>query len=422
MKYFYLKIFLLFFSILVELNVYSQTRLAEIVENPEYSGGIYYSYHYSPGLIVPPPDGYQPFYISHYGRHGSRYHTSEEAYIRPLVMLRKVGKLGKLMPKGQEVLAKIEALAMDAHLRYGDLSPRGVQEQRGIAERMVVNYPEIFLTDNDRKCYIECHSTLVPRCILSMAAFCERIKEFNPAIVTTRYASSRDLDYMANCQAMQSLGNEPDRIADSICRTILRPERLMKTLMTDWKYIDDPQDLMLRLHTLASIVQDVNHLGITPFYDIFTNEELYELWKCENIRRYLQMGPSVRFGDSLISDAKPLLRNIIETSQDVIDGKLTLSASFRFGHDSYLMPLLALLNIKGAADRVANLHDLNKHWSVEKVSPMAANIQFIFFRNSHTGEVRVRILHNEHDVELPLSGGPYYPWDKLKNYCESLYQ
>ena len=118
MKYFYLKIFLLFFSILVELNVYSQTRLAEIVENPEYSGGIYYSYHYSPGLIVPPPDGYQPFYISHYGRHGSRYHTSEEAYIRPLVMLRKVGKLGKLMPKGQEVLAKIEALAMDAGVNF----------------------------------------------------------------------------------------------------------------------------------------------------------------------------------------------------------------------------------------------------------------------------------------------------------------
>lgn len=37
------------------------------------------------------------------------------------------------------------------------------------------------------------------------------------------------------------------------------------------------------------------------------------------------------------------------------------------------------------------------------------------FRNSGTGDVRVRVLHNELDAKLPLAGGPYYPWKELKN-------
>lgn len=255
-----------------------------------------------------------------------------------------------------------------------------------------------------------------------MAAFCERIKELNSSVSITRDASARDLGYMANYPAIRAAGKEPDRVADSICRALVRPERLMKMLITDSECIDDPQELMIRLHILAAITQNVNHLNIEAFYDIFTDEELYTLWECENMRRYLQMGPSARFGDPFVADSKPLLRNIIETGQKVIDGKSNLSASLRFGHDSYIMPLLALLNVEGTSARVENLRKLGAFWSVEKVSPMAANIQFIFFRNPRTADVRVRVLHNELDAKLPLAGGPYYPWKELKKYCESLYE
>ena len=422
MNYSYLKSILQALLLLIVSSVSAQTSPTELAENPERSGGIYHSYDYHPGPAVPVPKGYMPFYISHYGRHGSRYHTSEKAYTRPLEALRKAEAAGKLTPQGRKVLTTVEQLAEDARLRYGDLSPRGVQEHRGIAERMFAAYPEIFATDNGRICHIDCRSTLVPRCILSMAAFCERIKELNPSVSITRDASSRDLGYMANYPAIRAAGKEPDRVADSICRALVRPERLMKMLITAPECIDDPQELMIRLHILAAITQDVNHLNIKAFYDIFTDEELYTLWECENIRRYLQMGPSARFGDPFVADSKPLLRNIIETGQKVIDGKLDLSASLRFGHDSYIMPLLALLNVEGTSARVENLRKLGAFWSVEKVSPMAANIQFIFFRNSDTGDVRVRVLHNELDAKLPLAGGPYYPWKELKKYCESLYE
>ena len=175
-----------------------QNARQEIYADPDKAGGVYYAYTYDNPARTPAPEGYEPFYISHYGRHGSRYHSKEEAYAEPLAALRKADKAGALTPKGREVLAKVETLAADACKRYGDLSPRGVQEHRGIAERMFAAYPGVFSTDGGRVCRIESRSTQVPRCILSMAAFNERLKELNPAIRATRDASARDLCYLAN--------------------------------------------------------------------------------------------------------------------------------------------------------------------------------------------------------------------------------
>ena len=31
-------------------------------------------------------------------------------------------------------------------------------------------------------------------------------------------------------------------------------------------------------------------------------------------------------------------------------------------------------------------------------------------------------MHNERDANLPVAGGPYYPWKELKKYCESRYR
>ena len=45
------------------------------------------------------------------------------------------------------------------------------------------------------------------------------------------------------------------------------------------------------------------------------------------------MGPSARFGDPLVADARPLLRNIVETADRVVAGESDLSASLRFGPD-----------------------------------------------------------------------------------------
>lgn len=58
----------------------AQTYRDKIEENPERAGGVYHYYEYAPSALTKAPKGYKPFYISHYGRHGSRYHTSANLF------------------------------------------------------------------------------------------------------------------------------------------------------------------------------------------------------------------------------------------------------------------------------------------------------------------------------------------------------
>ena len=42
-------------------------------ENPDRSANNMHSYEFDPIVDTKAPKGFKPFYISHYGRHGSRY-------------------------------------------------------------------------------------------------------------------------------------------------------------------------------------------------------------------------------------------------------------------------------------------------------------------------------------------------------------
>lgn len=52
-----------------------QEVMALLKEDPTRSVNLHHNYE-APSKIVdtPAPKGYKPFYVSHYGRHGSRYH------------------------------------------------------------------------------------------------------------------------------------------------------------------------------------------------------------------------------------------------------------------------------------------------------------------------------------------------------------
>ena len=67
---------------LAALPAQAQTTDAELAAHPEYtlSGAMPYP---EPGKNVKyakAPAGYKPFYISHYARHGSRFHHSADEY------------------------------------------------------------------------------------------------------------------------------------------------------------------------------------------------------------------------------------------------------------------------------------------------------------------------------------------------------
>ena len=254
-------ILLLLSVLLLSGGAAAQSTKEQTLEDLNRTAALYYCYENHPrAAATPAPEGYEPFYISHYGRHGSRWHASESVYESPHAKLRKAAEAGKLTPLGEDALRRIEVVADDARHRYGDLSPRGVREHRGIAERMYCSFPEIFSTADGRLCRIRARSTLVPRCMLSMAAANERLKELNPAIDITREASKRYLDYMFRMTEANKIKKEiKQRIAELREREI-DPSRFVRALVTDPSLVGNRKEqlrFMNDLYCVASVMQDV---------------------------------------------------------------------------------------------------------------------------------------------------------------------
>lgn len=170
----YIFLVLLFLS---NLFTFGQTTKQELFDTPEKTAGVHYAYP-SENLpqSTPVPKGYEAFYISHFGRHGSRYLISDDSYKSVLNLFEVAKENNALTPLGEDVLYRLKIVWKEAEFHGGDLSPLGVREQRGIAERMYRNYPKIFTDD----AHMTACATTVVRCALSMDAFCERLKEFNP--------------------------------------------------------------------------------------------------------------------------------------------------------------------------------------------------------------------------------------------------
>lgn len=57
---------------------------------------------------------------------------------------------------------------------------------------MYRNFPEVFRSG----AVVDAQATLVVRCVLSMAAFCERLKELNPRLEVSRTAARRTTRYL----------------------------------------------------------------------------------------------------------------------------------------------------------------------------------------------------------------------------------
>lgn len=58
----------------------AQTSKEEMFSTIEKTGGVYWAYPLDFAPQTRAPKGYKPFYVSHYGRHGSRYLIGDRDY------------------------------------------------------------------------------------------------------------------------------------------------------------------------------------------------------------------------------------------------------------------------------------------------------------------------------------------------------
>ena len=396
-----------------------QTTRHDVLEDIRRTGGIYYAYPADTMVQTPPPAGYRPFYISHYGRHGSRWLTTDRQYLDALETFRQADEAGKLTPLGEDVYERLQRIWEDARGRTGDLSPLGTQQHRDIAARMYRSFPEVFQGDRT----IHSQSTPVVRCVLSMSAFDERLKELNPMLRITRDAYARDLAYMNHYdERSRRWMRDPDAAwrpeYEAFRERHIRPARLTALLFNDPHYVRrhiDSRSLMYDLFRIASSLQNVD-LEVT-LYDLFEPEELFDLWQVGNYTRYVTNGPAAVNGGMIPDNAKPLLRNFLDRADEALKAD-TVAATLRFGHDVNPMPLTALLEFEGYDTAVADPDEFYRVWSDYIVSPMAANVQWIFFRNDDSDDVLVKFLVNEKEASIPIPTdvAPYYHWRDVERF------
>ena len=393
----------------------------EIMQNPDLAASNSAVYPAVTAQQTPAPHGKKPFYLSHYGRHGSRYLTKIEEYDYVIRILKWADAKDKLTPLGKDVLRRARLLEKQVRNRWGDMTELGFQQHRDIVRRMTQNYPGIY----KGKANIDARSTLVPRCVLSMSTALQQLTAINPRLNIHQDASQHDLHYM-NYQDKKLRERPKDSVAvakyNEYCRQHQKWDRLMKSLFNDTTYIREKVDgerMNYHLFRLAGSIQNTTYHGQLTLYDIFTPDEIYHNWLTANASWYLGFGHAPLTGGEQPYTQRHLLKKLVEDADSCIRLPKP-GAQLRFGHDTMVLPLVCLIDLNGYASAVGDLDSLPaRGWVDYRVFPMACNLQFVFYRkNPKDQDVLVKILLNEREGTLPLDSdtAPYYRWSDVRNY------
>ena len=386
------------------------------------------------------PKGFKPFYMSHYGRHGSRYLLNTPQYADPYNMLKQADEKGILTDFGKDVLGRIEIMAKDADGHLGDLTIVGQQQHRGIARRMVRNYPEIF----NKKTTIVARSTTSHRVIASMTAALMEFSSILPQMDIDFNDSDYDKGYMnSEDRAINSAKNSRERNAavSAFNAKHNNPDRLMCALFTDTTFItryertsssgsvsvsNRADDLYTKIYDIAANMGSHSYLGF-DLDDVFTYDEWYDCWLQNNLYWFSVSGYHELTQNVVPYGHATLLQDFLDKA-DIAIANGTPAANLRYGHDTALYPLLCLMEVNDCGYKPDDIEDLATKWVNYDIVHMASNLQLIFFKDKN-GTILVRALLDEREAKLPVecykdAKGKEYPyfyeWDKLEKYYRDI--
>ena len=383
------------------LNRYLLLGMACLIAGPlfaqyEKMGGVYYAYPVTETTMLAAPEGYEPFYISHYGRHGSRWLPNDKRYTWVNRQFKDKNRLTKL---GKDVRKRLEKIWKNAEGNGGLLTPLGGRQHRQIARRMYQNFPQLFTAE----AHITAHSSTVNRCKTSMENFVAELKAQNPSIKIDPITREEDMAWIAY------KSKEQNYLEHSFDWPLpISTDRFINALFTDASHLSksNREKLLSELHTIASDMQDVE-LKVS-LYDIFTEEELKTVYNLNNRRMTLHNGDEI-MNNGIAARCATSLWSRIKADADAAIARGDIGADLRFGHDTNLYRLMTLMGID------------TKDKPMDELLPMAANLQMIFYKNAQ-GRVLVQLLHNEHPATIsnlsPLTSYllPLYYWEDLKQH------
>ena len=413
------KVILIIFLLFSFLLVWGQRTHVreEVFANPQRSYGNDFPYPAETYRLTPSPKGYKPFYISHYGRHGSRYYWEPSFYKRIDSLLTGAHEKGILTEAGEAFYRQYSSILPELTSRVTELSSLGYEQHARIAKTMYDSFPEIFKKGG----HVEAFSSLEGRCIVSMAAFCQSLAGQNRKLDIFQRASretlgavvpdSRDNPWRWTCDPEPfPVSGEPSVSASPAAR-----KRALVNLFFKEASLEEWEQNIIQstLNTFYTSLPSIGHEGIMG--EPYSTEEMYSRWEVANAGYYRHYWSRRKL-------AVPIVEDILDRAEDVISGRSSEIADLRFGHDSYLGPLNILLGLDGALT-VPSQPDDFKYVYQNYNTCMAGNIQFIFYKSRKAGdEVLVKALLCGQEVTLPLPGDlyPYYRWSDVQKFYREL--
>lgn len=395
----------------------SEAAVRALMEEPTRAGNNLNSYEFFPISDTPAPKGYTPFYISHYGRHGSRSNWGGKAY-EDLIRTLEIGKgLGILTPGGDSLRVAARRVLECYDGMDGRLSQRGTREHAAIAERMYKRYPEVFEGQKNVRAY----ASTVQRCIISMNAFTNSLIRQNTALQIRLDTGEQFMKYISNDQGWQQLTSPAMRKSIEWMRQV--PDDtlgVLSRLFTDVDkartFVDSPRRLTENVFNTAVVAEDFDIEE--DLYRFLPFDAIYRRWAQNNLFLYLGHCNSADAGAQRVPLAASCVEDIVKKADECI-ATGAYAADLRFGHDYPLMALASYLGVEGVGDRL-EVEEVCDKWFGFWNIPMASNLQLIFYRNK-AGDVLVKFLYQEQERLLrglePYSG-PYYKWETVKANLE----
>ena len=403
--------------LLISLAAFAQTSPeldAYLREFPQRAGFNTHSYEFLPIKDTPAPGGFKPFYISHYCRHGSRSHGSDASLQKLKSYLQTAANEGILTPAGDTVFYYTKKVLELHNGMDGRLTPRGAREHEQLARRMYQRYPGVF-----RNGEVHALSSVVPRCLVSMAAFTSTLKSCKSDLIITWDAGEKYQKFIS--RACPSAVKEKARAIVHGPLTAVQVD----TLAAYSRIFTDPERgkvIFKKPYRLFSYIYSLAR--ITEAFDIEENLFRFLPWEVVlsdynsgALSAYLQQCNSEPFGDERMPRASILADEMVRKADEAIAGA-PVAADLIFGHDWPFLGICSYFGLEGYGYPRLTAEQAYGSWNGAKLCPYAANLQIIFYRN-RKGMVLVKFLANEQETlipELEAYSGPYYKWVDVKSF------
>lgn len=412
---------LVLFFVAVSLCAQTVSPLDELKADPRKAYGTDYPYSFEKVKLTKAPKGYKPFYISHYGRHGSRYYWSDRLYYELDSLLTKAHQKQLLTAEGEAFYNKFMASKEELKTGISELTQLGWEQHQFIARTMYNNFPQVFKKGGN----VLAISSLSGRCVLSMSAFCQELVQCNPKIEIREQSSRFTLDGVVPTDRQNPVKHRFPRVTPRYEKNKDRfkyednlREKIIPRVFTSTEGLPgNLHHIGSNLINLYTSLPSIGHEGMMG--NIITDQEIVDQWENSNLGSY-----SWVFGPQ--NDMIPVLQDIIRKAEAAINGTSDHIADLRFGHDTCLGPLTVLMGLNGADKDPEDPYEVKntyQNWLTGK----ASNVQFIFYRKGKSStDILVKCLLNGREVRLPVptDNYPYYHWSDFRQFytarCQSV--